>query len=54
MRKDAGMNFASIGGLESPADCLLPHQGCAVSATEHQRVVRFNAITLGAAFQSGH
>ena len=48
------MNFTRIELRGTGFTCQgRGNQNCAVSATEDQRVVRFNTITLGAAFQSG-
>lgn len=48
------MNFARIEMRSGGFTCRRrSNQSCAVVATESQRVVRFDAITLGAAFQSG-
>ena len=48
------MHFARIELRGTGFTCRRrSNQSCAVRATEDQRVVRLNAITLGASFQSG-
>ena len=48
------MNFARIELRSTGFTCPgRGNQSCAVRATEDQRVVRLNAITLGTLFQSG-
>jgi hypothetical protein len=48
------MNFARIELRGTGFTCRRrSNQSCAVSATEDQRVVRFNPVTLGTPFQSG-
>ena len=48
------MNFARIELRATGFFCQRrSNQSCAVIATEDQRIVRFNAITLGTAFQCG-
>ena len=48
------MNFARIELRGTGFTCRRrSNHYCSVNATVDQRVVRFNVITLGAAFQSG-